>query len=254
MNLVHNIVVVSDDDPSKLRTQLKPIKLDKHVGLAVTSFSHGEIYNVHSGNNKVHIKLNTHSNLEQSKKFHNYLEIVQLEIPKGRYQTSLLLLKEIERVIKKHYGTGSLFEVKQFKPAPGKIVVSMLHMKIFVTKKTDTPWSLLDIDMDLDKPRVEIENRDLLKGIETAFLYVNIVENSYINGKLSRNLTILPLDVGSSKGLFYEFKHPNYVPIEIKEFSNILLEIRNMQGEYVPFRDKSRTVISLHLKPINRDH
>ena len=38
MNLVQNIVVIAgqNDNPSKLKTKLEPIKLSQHMGLAVT--------------------------------------------------------------------------------------------------------------------------------------------------------------------------------------------------------------------------
>ena len=98
---------------------------------------------------------------------------------------------------------------------------------------------------------IEIENQDILSNIVPALLYVNIVENSYINGKLSRNLALVPLSLKGGCS-FYEFNHPNYVPIVVKDFSNILLELRTLEGHYVPFNSSCNTVITLDLKPINR--
>ena len=59
MNLVQNIVVIAgqDDNPSKLKTKLEPIKLSQHMGLAVTSFSYGELLNIYERNNKIYIKI-----------------------------------------------------------------------------------------------------------------------------------------------------------------------------------------------------
>ena len=137
----------------------------------------------------------------------------------------------------------------------GNITFSTRHCTIFANE--DSPWKLLGMEKDspyslIEKSgRMEVENRMLVHELhsESAFLYINIVHNSYINGKLSRNLSILPL-YNREGGSYYEFNNPIYVPILIKEFSDILLEIRDMNGNHVPFKKGSKTVISLHLKKL----
>ena len=268
MDLVQNMVITSGrgDNPAKLNTHVEPIKLDKHMGLAITSFSHGEVSNIYDGNNKIYVQRHietvklpgTDITAEQlvpiaSKKANYTRGMVRLKIPVGRYKTTLSILKEIEIAIKTHYGSisGSYFTIKSSRSS-GKIILSIVGIDIFVDEKSDSPWSLLDISNDLKhKSQYEMENKDLLSGIQTAFLYVNIVENSYINGKLSRNLSVLPLSQNAGCS-FYEFKNPSYIPIEVKNFSEILLEIRNTRGDYAPINPNCNTVITLHLKPINR--
>ena len=49
---------------------------------------------------------------------------------------------------------------------------------------------------------------------------------------------------------YHEFAHPNYVPIDITEFSKILLEIRDINGKYVKFDPRLKTIITLRTKPI----
>ena len=46
----------------------------------------------------------------------------------------------------------------------------------------------------------------------------------------------------------YEFSHPNYVSIDVKEFSSITLDICDMNGEYVKFDPRFKTIITLSLK------
>ena len=60
---------------------------------------------------------------------------------------------------------------------------------------------------------VKVRNIDYSKTIQPTFLYCNIVENSYINGKLSRNLSTIPLSMKAGLN-FYEFSNPAYVPID----------------------------------------
>jgi hypothetical protein len=124
---------------------------------------------------------------------------------------------------------------------------------IHVEGKTNSPWDLLGIKEDITPSTgttLQIENKELLIGMDIAFLYINIVENSYINGKKSRNLSIIP--ISRQKGCSYhEFTNLIYIPVEVKQFSDIFLELRDMNGEYVKFNPNYNTVISLHLKSLN---
>ena len=255
MNLVQNIVVIGgrDGNPSKLKTKLEPIKLSQNMGLAITSFSHGELLTIYEGNNKIYIKFHQEKVTNDESSSIADEDIHVLEIPTGRYKTSLSVIRAIETLIENHmHFKGSRFLLSLRLTKLNKIHISTSGIDLLVTRKTDSPWSLLGLSKDIkNKSEIELENKNLFSGIETAFLYVNIVENSYINGKLSRNLSVLPLYYNEGHH-FYEFKNPTYGTVEVKEFSDVLLEIRNMRGDLVPFVTPCTTVITLHLKPINR--
>ena len=249
MEYTHSIVVVDGKgaNPAKLHTQLEPIRFDKDMSMAITSISHGEIYNVYSVNNKIY--LNSLAAINSG----IILKPIMLEIPVGRYNSANVLLRAIDSVIRERFdrnqGVGLEFHSN---PKSSLIKVTPSDVKIYVTEKSDTPWNLVGVNKDI-QPNIllEIENQDLLSNIVPAFLYVNIVENSYINGKLSRNLALVPLSLKGGCS-FYEFKHPNYVPIVVRNFSDILLELRTMDGHYIPFSSNCKTVVTLDLKPINR--
>ena len=259
MEYTHSIVVVDDKggNPAKLHTQLEPIRFDKDMSMAITSISHGEIYNVYSGNNKIYVNSTTggtsagvpgqpahHVTIEQ--------DPVVLEIPVGRYSEPYTLLKAIDSVIREHFGRRFGLDIAFNRLKGSTIKVTLLNVLIYVAEKTNSPLNLFGVNKDI-RPNIllEIENYDLLSNIVPAFLYVNIVENSYINGKLSRNLALVPLSLKGGCS-FYEFKHPNYVSIVVKNFSDILLELRTMDGHYIPFSSNCKTVVTLDLKPINR--
>ena len=261
MEYTHSIVVIDGKgrNPAKLHTQLEPIRFDKDMSMAITSISHGEIYNVYSGNNKIYLNSITgqssagvpgqpirHVTIEN--------DPVMLEIPVGRYSESYILLKAIDSVIREHFGRRQGFGLDiAFNRLKGSTIkVTPSNVLIYVAEKVNSPWNLIGVDKDIQPNQlIELENHDLLSSIVPAFLYVNIVENSYINGKLSRSLALVPLSLKGGCS-FYEFKHPNYVPIVVKNFSDILLELRTMDGHYVPFNSNCKTVITLDLKPINR--
>ena len=134
----------------------------------------------------------------------------------------------------------------------GFIKITAKNMSLIIDKTT--PWSLIGFDPHsaIRKNRTfQVRNVIFSKTIEPAFLYSNIVENSYINGKLSRNLATIPLSLRSGWN-FYEFKYPVYIPIDVKEFSKIILELRDMNGKPIQFDSSFRTILNLHIKPINR--
>ena len=264
MEYTHTIVVIDgkEENPAKLHTQLEPIRFDKDMSMAITTISHGEIYNVYSGNNKIYLNSVPGGPIPASVPGQpvRYETVekdpVVLEIPVGRYSEAYILLKAIDTIIREYFGRKQGVRIGLdivFNRLKGSIIkVTPSNVLIYVAEKANSPWNLFGISKDV-QPNIllEIENQDLLSNIVPAFLYVNIVENSYINGKLSRNLALVPLSLKGGCS-FYEFKHPNYVPIVVKNFSDILLELRTMDGHYVPFTSNCKTVVTLDLKPINR--
>ena len=271
MDTLQKIVVVSGANPAKLHTKLHPVKINENVGLAVTSFSHGEISNIDERNNKIFVRMNRGDNLQDISAADNYFAVKEVQVPVGRYVTTLQLLKQMKRTITSYYSNLDNFNLPdvgvrgrlsklinidysieqnlmKIKSSGNLISISIQHCTIFMSKQS--PWNQIGVTEDLTgKIEFKLENNTISHDLhnETAFLYVNIARDSYINGNLSRNLAMLPL-YNNAGGSYYEFKNPIYIPIEIKQFSDIVLEIRNIHGDYVPFNKEVKTVISLHLK------
>ena len=132
----------------------------------------------------------------------------------------------------------------------GFIYVTPKNMKLIVNQ--NTPWKMMGIASDIpENGLIEIQNVIYSKTTQPAFLYSNIVENSYINGKLSRLLSIIPLSM-KSHWSFYEFNNPVYIPIDVKQFSKIIFELRDINARLIAFDPNFKTIINLHIKPINR--
>ena len=99
MEYTHSIVVVDGKggNPAKLHTQLEPIRFDKDMSMAITSISHGEIYNVYSGNNKIYLNSIAENSAGATAPGQptRYMAIeedpVALEIPVGRYHEAYTL-------------------------------------------------------------------------------------------------------------------------------------------------------------------
>ena len=256
--MIQNITVVDGRgvNPAKLQTNVEPVNLSKGMGMAITSIAYGEIYNIHDGNNKIYFSIGNET--EESADTVNDMDIQEtykVKIPVGTYKNPFFIVHEIVLAVndklstldnsnKKPIHLYGNFQANNFTL---KLDNNLIHIK----EKPDTPWGLLGRSDDIKVSRISIENKDLLVGIYPAFLYVNIVKNSYINGKKSRNLAVLPLKRQQGYS-FYEVKNPVYVPIEVHQFSEIVLELRDLDGVLVPFNPKWNTAITLHLKTINR--
>ena len=247
MTHIRNIVVISKNDESGaiLHTQIDHVKFSKPAAMAIRNICYGELYNIHEGNNNIYLSCYD-LNIQQ-------ISTKLVRITPGRYDDRVAVLEAIDYSIQEtllsHYADeyeSTLIQFNFQREAKQKKVVTVKQRKVFITDmgRADTPWSLLGID-DFQNPVV---NATFESGTEIAFLYSNVVENSYINNKKSRILAVIPLEIVRSGYKFLEFSNPIYVPIEIKEFNSILLEIRDMHGKLIPFNPEYKTVISLHIK------
>lgn len=247
MEDARSIVVISNENElSKLYTQLEPVKLHENKGLAIKSIFHGTVCNINKYNNKVHYKLNDET-----------YQTRVIAIPEGNYPDSLSILNEISDIVSTL--DTEVTHVKRprleitLRARRNSVKVSAFNIDILVPNLRGTPWELLGINTNINESNsVEVDNLDYSHWTMPSFLYVNIVENSYINGKLSRNLSTIPLSLQRGWS-YYEFNNPTYIPIDVKEFSKIVIEIRDMNGNHVCFNSNYRTVVTLHLQTINRE-
>ena len=47
---------------------------------------------------------------------------------------------------------------------------------------------------------------------------------------------------------FFQQAHPSFVSINVKEFSNILIELRDINGEFLEFSPSFKTIITLKVR------
>ena len=90
----------------------------------------------------------------------------------------------------------------------------------------DTPFSIILPNMMKNiRSYVHIPYWSFVGTPTIGFISLSIINHSYINGKKSRLLRVVPLT-----GYAYESKSVSSTPIEITEFSCILIEIRGLDG------------------------
>ena len=258
----NTIVIVGgvDNNQAKLQTQLEPTRLDELMGMAVTSIFHGEVFNVNETNNTIYyaVPVETHhaATPEIGKRIPT--QAYEFKIPEGNYPTTASILKAISNGFKEIIWRKGRFRDRNSEPKllltmeqEGVILINPRHIIEIPTQGSDTPWGLAGVQQSFDAfvKYHTIKNVDFTQNLMPAFLYVNIVENSYINGKLSRLLSMIPISMKSDWS-YHEFAHPNYVPIDVREFSKIQLEIRDIDGNLVKFDPRFKAIITLKTKPI----
>lgn len=254
--MISSIVIIGGrgGNPASLETQIEPVRLGKDATVAITSIAYGEILNVHDGNNKVYFTVSNIPNSDHNKPigFVHVEPVVdyKVTIANGSYGNAHVLMTEVIRVINTKIKRKKDFLLIKGTQQNSMVNVAYQKVIIRVKGKDDSPWDLINIKDDL-KESSQILNKNL-SYVVPSLLYVNIVENSYINGKKSRNLGVIPLNSNGGYS-FYEFQNPVYIPIEFHQFSSIVLELRDLDAEYIKFDPKWNTVISLHLKSINRE-
>ena len=276
MERPHNIVIVGEENSNQaiLKTTLEPTHIKEKIGIALTSIFHGEIFNINETNNKISylqpdpelseisggivrgsLPLVTGSLPQKTE----LLQSKSLEIPIGYYPSVISILEKISISFKRLH----LFNEEFYDDKEPEFICNLLpngYIECFTknihiqVREDNSPWSLIGIDNNLiygeNQNKVIVKDRTFSKDLVPAFLYVNIVESSYINGKLSRVLSTIPIRMKSDWS-FYEFSHLNYVPISVKEFTNIYVEIRDIGGNYVKFNPAYKTIITLQTKAIN---
>ena len=271
MNDISNIIIVggSNENPAYLETQLDPVKLSTDCEVCVSSLCHGEVYNIHEGNNTVYFYHGNQLQIERIKQIrgkavvlpgtdsnskltalHNPLSLRSIKIPEGNYESSISLFWVIASLIRDSLGLTRKRDAMN--PTLDKmyniISVELNGIFLIVEGATDTPWSLLNIFED-SYESFAVQNIDLRYTVFPAMLYANIVGNSYVNGKLSRNLGVVPINnkLGWS---FYKPANPHYFPIIVREFSKIAIVLRDVNDNYVKLNPKYKTILTLNVRPI----
>ena len=122
------------------------------------------------------------------------------------------------------------------------------------------PWSLLELDLQNSITNENlfyfnrgsksfIQNRCFAKDLEPSFMYVNIIENSFVKSKRARVLSVIPIRMKADWS-YFEFLNIKFVPIDVSEFSKITIEIKDKNGNFVKFNPIFSTIITLQIEPI----
>ena len=270
MKRPHTIIIVGgeNNNQASLETQLEATHLHENIGIAISSIYHGEVFNINESNNMIEFHTpvltaeeytkykridKTNEDLQNQKLWEYPQQVNIITIPTGYYPSVISILEIISYAFQKlNLITNETIEPPEFVSTilpNGYIECYAKRMRV-VINNVNSPWSMLKIDgsdFNYMKIRKMVKNHEFGKDLKPAFLYASIVEDSYINGKLSRILAILPIRM-KSEWSYHEFAYLNFVPINVKEFSKIFLQIKDIDGEFVQFNPDYKTIITLQTK------
>ena len=270
MNDISTLTIVGalDTNPSRFEIKFNPVKLGQSCEIAIASLFQGEILNVHSANNKVYFYFKEDVSInwdelerieKESNLMHNKSDVLKnvigdaprmVVLPPGNYASAASISWVISNLIRDELGVLRKRDAMatSVDKQHGVINIGIESLYFVIEGKDDTPWDLLNVFENQFKS-FTVEDIDFSCSVTPAFIYANIVENSYINSKLSRNLGVVPIK-NTSRWSFYEPSYPKFVAINIKEFSSILIEIRDIKSEFVRFNPNFKTVLTLVVRPI----
>ena len=153
MESIRNIVVISknDESPAILTTQIDPVKFTKSVEMAITSICHGEVFNIHEHNNRIHYsfyyRISSHADAFD-KRFKS------IRIKSGCYEDRFSIITAIDNTLqadlKNELGD---FEYDE-EAIKFNIRSESKQKRMIIKQKTafiegmgeDTPWPLLKVD------------------------------------------------------------------------------------------------------------
>ena len=158
----------------------------------------------------------------------------------------------IRNAASKHGEEYSDFELIKLEKSETHIRVIFQHCNVYAT--SNSPWKLLGLnvnnDSDLLGKEYVVPDRNLYvdNPFHIGFLSANIVQNSYLNNTLERILCVMPLFNNTQPMHYHEFKNLIYHPISVNEFTEIILEIKDTNGDSIIFDKTVKTIITLVFK------
>ena len=273
-NYTRNFIVAGGrgGNPSSISVKMEPVKLNESMGVAIKSIAYGELYNITPRNNSFKIKkpktLNVTLITNNETEVSNYsiADVIQygvvnysndfkpvnddevtLFIPTGRYETNESVLSEISKVINTFLADNDISKKCRSTNGYGLFTIYVPKDISIVEPETDSLMASLGVNWLSNELSVFSGSIQFRDTVEMCFIYLNIVQNSFINGRRSRLLCVCPI-VKRSGYTFFEFQNLSYVPIEVREFSDLSLTIRDMRGQLLQLDNKFDTIVTLHMK------
>ena len=276
MSYTRNYVIAGgkNANPSSLSVNVEPVRLQQDMGIAVKSIAYGEVHNVNERNNTFKIKINTDALVQNSAtssssytseslvyrivgtsydalNITNDSELktgqVNVTIPVGRYDHADEIFGAVTSAINEMVRANGIEAPCKTSSEYGILEAELPEGVKLIPSKQDTPLSL--INATYSNGVITVYNNEMPSNMQLCFIYLNIIQNSFINGRKSRLLCVCPCQC--KKGYtFHEFANPTFVPIEVREFSDITVSLRDIKGNLLAISKNFDTVITLQMKKL----
>ena len=88
---------------------------------------------------------------------------------------------------------------------------------------------------------------DLNGGMQCLYVYVDILNYQITGNTKTQLIKVLPVEGKHGQTIYRSFDSPTYLPIGVKEFEDIRVDIRDGSGRKVQF-ESGRVIINLHFR------
>ena len=88
---------------------------------------------------------------------------------------------------------------------------------------------------------------DLNGGVQCLYIYTDILSYQITGDTKTQLLKVVPVEGKYGETIYRMFDRPNYLPVGVKEFQDIKIDIRDGSGRKIQF-EKGRVVINLHFR------
>jgi len=103
-------------------------------------------------------------------------------------------------------------------------------------------------DIVLDKTTTAPYVSDINVGMQSLFIYLNIVEPQIVGDVLAPLLRTVPAQGKMNDVITLNYENPHYVPVTMKDFEIVEVLITSDTGEKIPF-ERGRVVLTLNFRP-----
>ena len=285
MDYVRNHVIAGGKggDPARISVNMEPVRLNRGMEVAVKSVALGNIFNVSDKNKTIEVEIDSEQlkmikvmsiesetkpgteddsdddMFEESEETALFNKRYSINVTKGSYiaRKSLCIavineMNELIDAINDEEGVKiekcKMDESKDPKnPSVNIIKVSIPHILTIIrtNREPDDVFTLMGASFAENYfifRRGPIQN-----NMQLCFLYLNIIQQSQINGHKSR--IVSPFPIRPSEGYtYFEFKSPTYIPIEVRQFSMVSLTLLDIKGNTIGIDNQYDTVVTLNFR------
>lgn len=239
MKIQHFLVGGKYGNPALLRTSINPVNFSQGVGVCIRSISYGSVT---SEKLTMVVKI-SETGEKLNVPMSNFGLRNRLEIARHLVSTLTNCLESLELNDKENTGitVGRLEEATKYKFFVGGLEILSLPLLLDASYESENGWTFSNATLN-KSTYVDVETSDI------GFIYLNVVENSFINGYASRIAAVFPINFidGTNNGYnYFEWNNPNYINLDVNQFSFLEVQIRNKKGKLIPFSSEYDTVVQL---------
>ena len=240
-----------------------PVKLGDDYEIGLQSITHGPVYNIPDGYNKISIKWS----------FQKDHKVYPIRVDPGFYYSVSQLFKNIYEKLTTFFAEEPADNFDPDYWGDEELKYALVDGKISIRLPTNAFFYIHARDLSKTNPlqylfhmpfgsykRISDFNNPIPHKNQLAFLYSSVIGESYINSRKSRLLAIVPLT--SENGYtYFEFTNVSYYPLAVSTFTDILFSLKDVHGKQIQLGDdtsdvKYPTILNLHIRKrgINREH